>query len=67
MLKENLAKEGVGDVVTIQPTVYKNNKVPFISLIDTRGYELKKIYNPAVIQNEVLRVVAEHKQKNNYN
>ena len=67
LLKENLAREGVGDVVTIQSTPYKNDKVPFISLIDTRGYELEKKYNPSVIKNEVLRMINVQKEQNNYN
>ena len=52
MIKEKLAKTGLGDKVTIIDTPYKSNSIPFLRLYDTRGIELNKDYGPdKILQN----------------
>ena len=59
LLKENVAEEGYYNVITLETKSYKGNKIPFLNLIDTRGYELNQQYNPDNIQNEVLKTIQE--------
>ena len=40
LLKEELAKEEIPKIGTKKPKAYRNNKVPFLQLFDTRGVEL---------------------------
>ena len=51
MLKEDLAEEGAGDIVTTIQESYQNKIIPFLRFIDTRGIELKKKYGP----NQILK------------
>lgn len=69
MLKEKLAEEGVGDVVTQEiARIYKNRKVPYLHLVDTRGIELGKNFDADVIGKRtsdfILRQYEENKGKN---
>ena len=54
LLKEYLAKEGDGDIVTTVTKTYHNEIIPFLYLTDTRGYEINEKFNPELIKNEVL-------------
>ena len=67
LLKENLALEGVGNVVTLQTKSYTNKVIPFLKLIDTRGYELNQKFNPDKIKDEVLSYINKMRSQNNYN
>ena len=44
VLKKYLAKEGMGRITTLSPSLYENQKVPYFRLIDTRGIEINKKY-----------------------
>jgi hypothetical protein len=65
MLKEYLAKEGVGDRITIKNTSYQNAKIPFLRLIDTRGIELKQKYGPNAILDNAIDYIMNQKNKEN--
>ena len=49
LLKKNLAKTGVGNIVTTKTRIYSNDKVPYIHLVDTRGIELGTAFNADTI------------------
>ena len=42
---------------------YKSKKVPFISIIDTRGIELNDEYGPKEILNKTLEIIKDQKEK----
>ena len=56
-------------MITINEKRYKNGKVPFISIISTRGIELNIEYGPHIILNQILGVIKNQKEKreNTYN
>ena len=57
LLKEYKAKEGEYSVTTLCTGTYNSKNIPFLSLIDTRGYELNEKYNPDEIKKEVLKTI----------
>lgn len=71
ILKDNLAKEGEGDIVTTDITPFTSNKVPFLKIIDTRGIELNKEFGPNQILKDTRSYIKDQKaqveQSNNYN
>ena len=71
ILKENLAKEGAGDIVTTVNQPYQSKNIPFLRLIDTRGIELNKEYGPNQIIKYTYNYINEQKVKadeeKNYN
>ena len=67
LLKEAVAKEGVGNVITLASCSYQGKTIKFLNLIDTRGYELKKKYNPLAIKEEVLKKIEEGKGQKDFN
>ena len=71
VLKENLAKEGEGDIVTTVITPFTSSKVPFLKIIDTRGIELNKEFGPNQILKDTRSYIKDQKaqveQSNNYN
>ena len=67
LLKEYLAKEGEYSVTTLNTDTYTSNKIPFLSLIDTRGYELNEKYNPDEIKKEVLNNIELRRELKDYN
>lgn len=71
ILKENLAKEGEGDIVTTDIVPFTSNKVPFLKLIDTRGIELNKEFGPNQILKDTRSYIKNQKtqvdQNNSYN
>ena len=69
MLKEYLAKEGVGKVVTQEIThIYQNRKVPYLHLVDTRGIELGRNFDANIIGKRtsdfIVKQYEENKGKN---
>ena len=66
-LKEELAQTGVGDIVTEETKIYGNKKIPFLKLIDTRGYELNEQFNPDKIVEEVLFFIENRRETKDYN
>ena len=60
---EEKAKTGEGKIQTVKEKPYKNKKVPFISIIDTRGIELNKEFGPKEILSKTLEII--NNQKNN--
>ena len=50
--KGSKAKTGTGKFVTIKYTPYKNDSVPFLRLIDTRGIELNKNYGSEQVKED---------------
>ena len=67
LLKEYRAEEGVLNVTTLIPSFYLGKKIPFLNLIDTRGHELNKEFNPEKIKEEILQKIKECKEKKNFN
>ena len=65
ILKEKLAKEGVGKRITIVNAAYQNKIIPFLRLIDTRGIEFEQKYGPKAILDNALDYI--NNQKNNEN
>ena len=51
------AKEGIGTFVTQETRAYKNGKVPYLRLIDTRGIELTEKYNIENIKDEAAKYI----------
>ena len=58
LLKEELAKEEIPKIGTKKPKSYKNNKVPFLQLIDTRGVELIQQYGNDKILKDVKDIIS---------
>ena len=67
LLKEYKAKEGEYSVTTLCTGTYNSKNIPFLSLIDTRGYELNEEYNPDEIKKEVLRTIKLQRELYDYN
>ena len=67
LLKELVAKEGEYDVTTLERKMYFNNIIKFLHLMDTRGYELEKNFNPVNIKKEVFDIIKNQKKKDDYN
>ena len=71
MLKEELAKTGVGNRVTLKDEFYKNKIIDFLHLIDTRGFELNREFSPINIYNEAIKTIdkqiSDNKTENGYN
>ena len=66
LLKENQAEEGVFDITTLKTKIYISNQIPFLSLIDTRGYQLGDKFNPNEIQEEVFNIIKSHKNNTDF-
>ena len=70
MLKEELAKTGVGNRVTLKDEFYKNKIIDFLHLIDTRGFELNREFSPINIYNEAIKTIdkqiSDNKTENGY-
>ena len=70
-LKEELAETGVGYRVTLKDGFYKNDKIPFLNLIDTRGFELNREFSPNKIYADAMKTIENQIKKenrtNNYN
>ena len=69
---DNMAKEGVGNIVSIKDCIYENPNIPFLKIIDTRGIELNKQYGPDQILNATLSIIKkqinnEENYENSYN
>ena len=67
LLKEYLAKEGEYSVTTLRTDTYTSKSIPFLSLVDTRGYELNEEYNPDEIKKEVLKTIKSRRELKDYN
>ena len=67
LLKDNKAEEGIYNVITKHHETYESDKVPFLKMIDTRGYELNTTYNPQAIKEKVLDIQKELKDKKDLN
>ena len=65
MLKEKLSKEGIGDRITTENSLYYNKKIPFLRLIDTVGIELNPEYTPKKILEDTLKYIRDEKSKEN--
>ena len=64
LLKEEVAKTDVLDVITLKTEKYQRN---FLCLFDTRGYELNNTYDPETIKKEVLKTIENNNNQNNVN
>ena len=67
LLREDITKTGVGNVVTLQIESFKNDKVPFLNLIDSRGYELKQEFNPNKIKDDIIKYISGQQNSNEIN
>ena len=71
MLKGELAQEGVGFIVTEGDHFYRNEKINFLNLIDTRGYELNKEFSPKIIYEQAMKTISkqisDNEKNQNYN
>lgn len=65
LLKEDLAKEGTGKIITIENASYHNDKIPFLRLIDTRGIEFEHEFGPKSIMNNALGYIKNEKNQEN--
>ena len=63
-LKNNLAKTGVYNVVTMKIQSYK---VKFLNFIDTRGYEINENYTPDNAKSDVLKEIESRNANKNHN
>ena len=64
MLKEYLARETTGVIGTWVTTIYQNTKVPFLHLVDSRGYELGYRFKPDAVGKEISEYI-NNQQLNN--
>ena len=70
---DNIAKEDVGNIVSVKDDIYENPKIPFLKIIDSRGIELNKRYGPAQILEQTLGIIKkqinseENDDENKYN
>ena len=53
MLKFNKAGEQTGKIGTQQTTMHDNPKVPFLHLVDSRGYQFNRKFNPDAVGAEI--------------
>ena len=71
LLKKDLAPTGVGFIVTEGDKFYKIDDIPFLNLIDTRGFELNQEFSPKRIyeeaQNTINKQIMENKENQKYN
>ena len=67
LLRENVAKEGLGGVCTTQIKKYESKKFPFLCLYDSVGAELGKNHTLEDIQNETLKLIENHLNNPNPN
>ena len=72
MILEDLAEEGVGNIVTKIASSYRTEeKIPFLRFIDTRGIELNKEFGPKQIIRDTHEYINNQKKfydkNNNYN
>ena len=58
LLKEELAIERMPKIGTKEPKPYKNDKIPFLKLIDTRGVELIQQYGNENILRDVTNIIS---------
>ena len=65
--KGSKAKTGTGKFVTIKYTPYKNDSVPFLRLIDTRGIELNKNYGSEQVKEDAEEFIQKQKDTNDPN
>ena len=65
--KDKLAKEGEYTVTTLDTDTYTSKNIPFLSLIDTRGYELNQEFNPNEIKKEVIKNIESRRKLKDYN
>jgi len=62
MMKENLAKTGIGEVQTKEVFAYTSPKLNFLRLFDTRGIELDEEYGPEKILSQILKIIEDEKK-----
>ena len=71
MLKDDLAEEGAGNIVTQKNESFQSQNIPFLRFIDTRGIELNQEYGANQILNETHKIIDNEntnaKNSNNYN
>ena len=67
LLKDKLAKEGEYTVTTWGTDTYTSKNIPFLSLTDTRGYELNQEFNPNEIKKEVIKNIESRRKLKDYN
>ena len=67
LLKEKKAKEGDFKVITMATQSYQSDKIPFLNLIDTRGYELNQKYDPQKIKEEIIKNIKLNKERKDHN
>ena len=58
LLKEELAIESIPKIGTKEPKSYKNDRIPFLKLIDTRGVELIQQYGNENILRDVTNIIS---------
>ena len=61
ILKEQLAKSGIGNRVTTENKKYESKNMQFFKFIDTRGIELNEDYGPSVILENTKKIINEQK------
>jgi len=67
LLKDKKAKEGDFKVITLATQSYQSDKIPFLNLIDTRGYELNQKYDPQKIKEEIIKNIKLNKERKDHN
>ena len=66
LLKEELATESMPKIGTKRPKSYRNEKIPFLKLIDTRGVELIQQYGNENILRDVTNIISNPSIVSNY-
>ena len=63
LFKENLAKEGTGDITTTEIRKYSGKVFNFLKITDTRGYEFEDEYGIKNIRKDVIKTIQAQKKK----
>ena len=57
IFKEEVAKSGIGNLVTIENKKYESKNMKFFKFIDTRGIELNANYGPSAILENTKKII----------
>ena len=67
LLKGDMVKEGIGNVVTLEIECIKNNNIDFLNLIDSRGYELEEKFDPNRIKDDIIKFISDQQNSKELN
>jgi len=67
LLKGDMVKEDIGNVVTLETEWIKNNNIDFLTLIDSRGYELEEKFDPNRIKDDIIKFISDQQNSKELN